>query len=287
MDKLEFKPLLATLDDYDAYLFDLWGVIIEGAEVYAEVIDTINQISASGKRVFFVSNAPRPKLASFERLRSWGLQVTADSVFTSGEIARQMIAASAETLNIDEPVVYHLGADRNFEILSELGVSVTEYIARANVLLLTVYRDEGNDLTEFDALLAEAASKNIICICANPDTIIPNLGKNRYCSGYFGEKFEKLGGKVIYTGKPHAEIFNQVLSVITEIPKSRILMIGDTLDTDIIGANNVGIHSALVMTGNAHKLHSAAQDFDEKLSLLYQAATGAKIVPTFATTLAQ
>ena len=92
---------------------------------------------------------------------------------------------------------------------------------------------------------------------------------------------------MIYTGKPHAEIFNQVLNAIPEIPKSRILMIVDTLDTDIIGANNVGIHSALVMTGNAKKFHSIAQDFDEKLSLMHEVATRAEIIPTFVTALAK
>jgi len=284
MNKLEFKPLLSTLDDYDAYLFDLWGVIIEGVEVYANVVNAINQI-AERRKVFFVSNAPRPNFASFERLKSWGLQVTAGSVYTSGEVARQMISSSSISLNIDRPLIYHLGADRNDEILSNIDCKLTQDITHANILLLTLYRDEGDDLAEFDALFESAASRNIVCICANPDTIIPNLGKNRYCSGYFGEKLEKLGGRVIYTGKPHAEIFNQVLSTISEIPKHRILMIGDTLDTDIIGANNVGIHSALVMTGNAQKFHAWSQDFDEKLSLLQEAATRAKIIPTFVTAL--
>jgi HAD superfamily hydrolase (TIGR01459 family) len=209
MDKLQFKPLLATLDDYDVYLFDLWGVIVEGTEVYPGVVDVINQISKQ-RKVFFVSNAPRPKLASFERLKSWGLELTQDAVFTSGELAREMMLASEKRLNISSPVVYHLGADRNSEILEGLDLSVTEYIARANILLLTLYRDEGNDLTEFDDLLRDAAKKHVVCICANPDTIIPNLGKNRYCSGYFAQKFEDFGGRVIYTGKPHIEIFDQV-----------------------------------------------------------------------------
>ena len=129
MNKLEFKPLLSTLDDYDAYLFDLWGVIVEGMEVYAGVIDTINQISANGKQVFFVSNAPRPNFASFERLKSWGLQVIPGSVYTSGEVARQIISSSSDSLNINRPVIYHLGADRNDEILSNIDCEITEDIS--------------------------------------------------------------------------------------------------------------------------------------------------------------
>ena len=286
MDTLQLRPLLSTLEDYDAYLFDLWGVIVEGTELYLGVVDTVNRISKS-KKVFFVSNAPRPRFNSFERLKSWGLELSLESVYTSGEIARQMMLESKDRLRIDKPLIYHLGADRNSEILAELNLEVTEDLVSANILLLSLYRDEGDNLNEFDQLLEIAAKKNILCICANPDTIIPNLGLKRYCSGYFAEKYEQMGGKVIYTGKPHVEIFDQVLNTIPNIPKDRILMIGDTLDTDISGANAVGIHSSLVMTGNARKFHDGIENHDEKLRKIYNVAVNAKIIPTFVTRLAE
>ena len=286
MNNLQFKPLLSTLDDYDAYLFDLWGVIVEGAELYSGVVDTINQISKS-KKVFFVSNAPRPRFNSYERLKSWGLEVAQESVYTSGEIARQIILSSKERLGIDKPLIYHLGADRNSEILAELNLSTTNDLVSANILLLSLYRDEGDNLEEFDQLFETALEKNIICICANPDTIIPNLGIKRYCSGYFAAKYQQLGGKVIYTGKPGAEIFNQVLSTMPNMPKNRVLMIGDTLDTDILGANGAGIYSSLVMTGNARKFHENIENFDEKLRKISDVTLDAKIVPTFVTALAK
>lgn len=280
MNMLEIKDIFSVLNDYDIFLFDLWGVIVEGSELYPGVVEEINKISEI-KKVYFVSNAPRPTFFSLQKLRSWGLNVTAEKIFTSGEIARQIIISAYSNLK-DKPFnIYHLGSDRNDDILAGLDIKLTTDINLANILLLTIFRDEGENLEEFDELLKKALEVGTMNICANPDIIIPNLGKNRYCAGYFAQKIEQFGGKVIYTGKPYEEIFNKVLSTIKEVSKERILMIGDTFETDIIGAQRVGIHSALVMTGNAQKFHSEYNLQEEKLSSLTKAATIAGAMPNF------
>lgn len=283
--KLEFRDIFSALDDYDAILFDLWGVIVEGNLLYEGVIDNINKI-LDLKKVFFISNAPRSRLYSFDILKSWGLHVYPEMVFTSGQIALKMINFSEQILKIKNPIIYHLGSDRN-SILSETSVQITENILEANILLLTLYRDEGEDLEEFNDILQIAATRNIVNICANPDTIIPKQDISRYCPGYFAKKIEQFGGSVIYTGKPHIEIYNDVLSEIPNIAKNRILMIGDTFETDILGANRVGIHSALVMTGNAKKFHIDYADRKEKLKHLQISASRAGVFPNFVTDLSR
>lgn len=279
MSILQFKPLVEVMDQYDVFLFDLWGVIIEGEEVYEGVTKTINEI-ISKKQVFFVSNAPRPSFYSFKRVASWGINAKPYMLMTSGEIARNWIMQK----NLTNPaVIYHLGADRNSDILSDLDHEITNDITNANILLLTLFRDEGEDLSEFDELLKIAAGSKLDIICANPDTIIPNRGKSRYCSGYFAEKIEHYGGKVLYSGKPHQEIYNQIFEKIPSVPKNRVLMIGDTFETDIMGANKAGIDSALVMTGNANKFHNDKASINDKLHALTKAASEAGAIPTFVT----
>jgi ribonucleotide monophosphatase NagD (HAD superfamily) len=59
-----------------------------------------------------------------------------------------------------------------------------------------------------------------------------------------------MGARVIYMGKP-SKTFYSSLPEATKVPKDTILMIGDTLETDILGAQNFGIDSLLVFTGNA------------------------------------
>ncbi|MGL4226318.1 MAG: TIGR01459 family HAD-type hydrolase, partial [Rickettsia sp.] len=58
MDTLKLKNIFDVMDDYDVFLFDLWGVIIEGGHTYPNVVQNINKI-IERKKVYFVTNAPR------------------------------------------------------------------------------------------------------------------------------------------------------------------------------------------------------------------------------------
>jgi ribonucleotide monophosphatase NagD (HAD superfamily) len=97
---------------------------------------------------------------------------------------------------------------------------------------------------------------------------------------------DKLGSEVIYTGKPYPEIYDLALAQFSGFNKNRILMIGDTFETDILGANNAGIHSALVLSGNAQKFHKQADEIEKKLTLLQEAAAKLNAVPNFVITIA-
>jgi HAD superfamily hydrolase (TIGR01459 family) len=157
--------------------------------------------------------------------------------------------------------LYYLGAKRNTDILAGLTVSTTENLDGADFVLLTAYMDEGEDLHQYDDFLKKAQSLKLPFICANPDKEISNGPKLRYCAGVIAEKYEKLGGTVYYYGKPHPAIYETAQQILKEqgiIDKSKLLMIGDTLETDILGARNVGIDSALVLEGNTARLLAMA-----------------------------
>lgn len=285
MTKLSVKNIFAVLDDYDALLFDLWGVIVEGSNAktsttYPGVVDNINKILQQ-KKVFFVTNAPRSTASSLKRMQSWGVNASLEMIITSGEIAREAITGCKREFGIQHPVVYHLGESVEQDILDNLHCSVTNNIDEANILLITIARDEHEDLNEFDQLLQTAVKRGIINICANPDIIAPNHGVIRYCSGYFAAKIEALGGVVRYTGKPYNVIYDKVLKQLPGIAKNRILMIGDTFATDILGANQAGINSALVLTGNAETFHGQHSTIEDKLQQLQIAAEQLKAVPNF------
>jgi HAD superfamily hydrolase (TIGR01459 family) len=277
---LELKNIFSIIDDYDLFLFDLWGVVNEGDSPYLEVINTINKLVKT-KQILFVTNAPRPSSVIYTRLKNWGLNLTPEMIVTSGEIAGQLIADSQTNFNISNPVIYHLGHDRNPDIETIINHKITKYIHEANIMLMTCARTESEDLEEFDNLLQLAAKNAIINICANPDIISPNLGVNTYCSGYFASRLESFGGEVIYTGKPDKAIYQEAFAKLPHIPKNRILMVGDTFCTDILGANKAGIDSALVLTGNAKSFHEQYNDIDEKLMHLKRASIKEGVIPSF------
>ncbi|PCJ28936.1 MAG: TIGR01459 family HAD-type hydrolase [Rickettsiales bacterium] len=286
MTQLEFKQLSAAIDDYDLILFDIWGVIVEGGEVYDGVVDAINKVILQ-KEVIFLSNAPRPAFKVINTLRGWGISdLTEEMITTSGDLARKIILQKKESLGGRNPVIYHLGADRNDDILSDFDHDLTDDLDKAEVFLLSIYRDDNEDIHEFDELLKQAAKKpNLLNICSNPDTTIPKRGSLRYCAGYFAEIIEQHGGEVVYTGKPKTTIYDEIFRKKPNIKKNRILMVGDTFETDILGANDSGIHSALVLSGNSEPFHNMHSAMEDKLVALQKRGMKVGSMPNFVTKL--
>lgn len=235
--------------NYDVILFDIWGVILDGEGAYPGIINEVNNIIAS-KKVRFVSNAPRLASTTAKRLKDLGLNVSDEIMITSGEIARQMLRHPKELLKINDPLkIYHLGEEQNKDILS--GFNFKEASAKeANLLIISAFSDEDSDNSNILTTLESFAENNVQALCTNPDNMLSNCGKIRYCAGYYSAIYESMGGKVIYSGKPQREIFDFCLGQFPGVDKKKFLMIGDTFATDIIGSHNVGIDSALVLTGN-------------------------------------
>ncbi|GAA5252330.1 TIGR01459 family HAD-type hydrolase [Candidatus Rickettsia kedanie] len=285
MNILKLNNIFDVIDDYDVFLFDLWGVIIEGGHTYPGVVENINKI-IKRKKVYFVTNAPRNIFSLHPTIKSWGVNVLPEMIISSGEIAVQMILESKERFGIEKPVISHLGHLDN-DIINGIQCPITDDINQANIFLMTIYRDESKnlDLNEFDELFKIVVQRKMVNICANPDLGINQHGVYRYCSGYYAEKIKQLGGKVIYSGKPYEDIYSKILKECHNTPKNRMLMIGDTFYTDILAANRLGIDSALVLTGNSREYHSNFDNIEEKLDSLTKAAVKQSIIPSFVTSL--
>ena len=74
------------------------------------------------------------------------------------------------------------------------------------------------------------------------------LSANANIIGY-AKYYELIGGEVIYYGKPHKRIYEYALEVSGITDKSKVIAIGDNVDTDIKGAKDFWIDSYLVDTG--------------------------------------
>jgi len=81
-------------------------------------------------------------------------------------------------------------------------------------------------------------------LCTNPDLIVHRGSRSEYCAGIIAALFEKMGGKVIYIGKPYSEIYNFCIK-----KNESILAIGDNILTDIRGANNMKLDSLFIING--------------------------------------
>jgi HAD superfamily hydrolase (TIGR01459 family) len=168
-----------------------------------------------------------------------------DSIITSGDITRHKIMADWQNHNI-----YHLGEAINRDLLVGLEINLVSSPAEADLIVVSEYSEELELwLAKHLPTLQQALNCNLPMICANPDRIAPRGDLIIYTAGSLAEQYHKMGGTVYYYGKPHAIIYEQIFTMFPEIDKKRIIAIGDSVETDIEGANNAGIDSILVMSG--------------------------------------
>ena len=82
----------------------------------------------------------------------------------------------------------------------------SENIENSEYILCTgLFANYEENLNYYKNLLEKNIKKKMIC--TNPDLIVHRGDKKEYCAGYIAKIFEEIGGKVLYYGKPHKEIY--------------------------------------------------------------------------------
>ena len=239
---LDSEGFRSVFKNYDLFFIDLWGVMHNGIELYKEAVEVLTKISEAKKDYILLTNAPRPKKNVENFLEKMGLdKEKREKVFTSGQAALNFLKKKYL-----KQTFYHIGPPRDFDLFIDFKKNKTENISNSDYLLCTgLYDDYDQNLNYYKELLLEFTSKKMIC--TNPDLIVDRGKKREYCAGSVAMVFEKLGGEVIYFGKPHPEVYNQSI----ERSKKKIIAIGDNLRTDIRGAINMN-YDSLFITGGIH-----------------------------------
>ena len=111
------------------------------------------------------------------------------------------------------------------------------------ILCTGLFDDHDTDLRYYQSLFENNTNKKMIC--TNPDLIVDRANTRELCAGSVAMVFEKMGGEVVYFGKPHPEVYNQSI----DNNNKQILSIGDNLNTDIRGANLLNYDSLLISNG--------------------------------------
>ena len=240
---LDGEGLRSVFDNYELLFIDLWGVVHNGIELHENAIHTLSKISEAKKDYILLTNAPRPNKTVKIFLEKLGLDKSMrEKVFTSGEAALGYLKK-----NYISQKFYHIGPPRDFNLFIDFKNEKTEDINKSNYLLCTgLYDQHDQDLNFYKELLINSISKKMIC--TNPDLIVDRGKEREYCAGSVAMIFEKIGGEVIYFGKPYPEVYNQAI----KSNKKKVIAIGDNLRTDIKGANNMN-YDSLVITGGVHK----------------------------------
>ncbi len=251
------KGLSQVQSKYDAFFIDLWGVIHNGLQLYPEAINVLENLNKLNKRFVLISNAPRPSKSVEKYLLNLKMdKVFLNKVFTSGEAALQALKK-----NIYGKKFFHLGPKRDEDLIEEFKTNTTELKKCDFILCTGLFDGEEKSLNYYKNLLKKYTK--IKMVCTNPDLVVHRGSAIEYCAGSIASVFEKLGGEVVYFGKPHKEIYNFCLK-----KNETVLSIGDNIRTDIRGANNMKFDS-LFITNGVHReefLNSPIESYDKILT---------------------
>lgn len=262
-------PAEATVDAliarYDVFLLDAYGVLVTTRGAIAGAPEFLDRLNREGRRWLIVSNdASRSLDTTAVRYQGFGLPVTTDHVLTSGALlaghfAREGLQGAHCTV---------LGTDDSCDYVSSAGgVVVLPDDDRASVCVVCGVYDEPSapfletvNRTISLVLRRLGAGLPMRFILPNPDIVYPfDTGAFAFTAGALAALLESVirlrdpEGRVQFEplGKPHAPMFDAALAHLGHPDKRRVVMVGDQLVTDVLGASRAGIDSVLIETGVA------------------------------------
>ena len=243
---------------YDVLLCDLWGCVHNGVAPFPGAVAALQGFRGQGGRVILITNAPRPARFVAEGLDRMGVPREAwDAIVTSGDAAQDAMFAGAVGRRL-----WHLGPQKDDGFFTEVppewqGRSHVELVPfdQAEGIVCTGPFDELNEVPEdYRARFLAAKTRGLPMLCANPDVVV-DMGETRiYCAGALAALYEEMGGRTLYFGKPHPPIYDMARRRMAEFgltDDSRVLAVGDGINTDVAGAMGENLDVLFVSGGLA------------------------------------
>ncbi len=229
---------------FEGFILDQWGVLHDGTRPYPGAADCLQRLHRAGKRIVVLSNSSKREADSLELMARMGFDIAAVSRFVSaGEEARNALSAQPPGKRC---YAFTRADDRS--LLEGIGVEFVDRIEEADFLAVIGSDAPRRLLSDYEEELRAGIARGLPMVCANPDTARFTPQGLTEGQGLLAQRYEALGGRVLYHGKPHAPIYRACLAALA-CRADRVVAVGDSIDHDVLGAARVGIRSALIPGG--------------------------------------
>ncbi len=253
--------IIESLDEiapgYRVLYCDLWGVLHDGTRVYPSAVAALERFKARGGVVALMTNSPRPAASVARQLD--GLRAPRscwDLIVSSGDAAQEALAAGLFGRR-----VYHIGPARDlgfFEDAQGRPLDIVRVpLEQADGIVCTgLFDDRTETPADYRATILYGKTKGLKLLCANPDVVV-DVGERRiFCAGAIAEAYAEAGGESFYFGKPHPPIYALARRKLEahlgeDVAPEDVLVIGDGIATDILGAMGESLDAVFVTGGLA------------------------------------
>lgn len=243
------------VDRYSALLFDAYGVLSYSVGALPGAVELIDRLNRVGKSYYVLTNdasaLPESRAA---RYRKVGLNLDADRIITSGSLLNGYFADH----DLSGARCAVLGTEDSAEYVRLAGGEVVSAAGRFDVLVVGdqsgfPFEDGVNEVLSALFMMLDAGDAPRLLL-PNPDLVYPNDDGFGMASGSVAliieaalrQRYPERALEFERLGKPNGAIFEAALRL---TGTRDMVMLGDTLETDIRGANAFGIDSALVAGG--------------------------------------
>ena len=254
------KSFKSVVKNYRAVFFDAFGVLKNHQGLIPGVENTFRYLDKKGIPYYVLTN---DSSRSPEELSNWYQErgmtcITTDKILSSGMLAMEFF----KTKLANGKIVAYLGTKKSAHYLETAGqntipIKEVDLNDIEQIKSFAFLDDEGFDWNkDIDKTINLLRHKNMTVIVANTDKNYPvNKQDISVAIGGLADLVEQiLGKKFIRFGKPDAQMFllayERAMLDVPNIKRNEILMVGDTLSTDIIGGNKFGLDTVLVLSGN-------------------------------------
>lgn len=222
------------------YIIDMDGVLVKGARLIPGADRFIRRLREKGKKYLVLTNnslyTPRD-LA--HRLQVIGLEISPECIYTSA-------MATANFIKSQRPdgTAYVIGESGLSDAIHSVGYVITD-LNPDYVVLGETHAYHYETITRAIRLIENGAQ----FIATNPDVSGPSEHGTVPGCGAMAALIEKATGKApFFVGKPNPLMMRSALNYL-DAHSEESVMVGDRMDTDIVGGIESGMRTILVLTG--------------------------------------
>ncbi len=252
------QNILELVDNYDLFALDLYGVIWKGNTFFPDALERMSELRKLGKKVVLLSNYPclSETVENIWKQRGMLKGVHYDELITSGQEFHDSIKLVKSSVRYWVVGWHPLDVFQNTAYEQVCNAEKADFIFTGEPMLQEngVWKEQSS-IDYYKPVLERLLMLEKPMVCINPDKISHSndTGDVAVRAGALAEYFQKIGGKVDFYGKPYKSFLHYALRERSYQYTLPCLLIGDTLETDILGGHNIGIDTALTLCGMSVK----------------------------------